>query len=52
MSLTAPDERSLLARKKLPIDLWRELCDARKELAFLDDDSIPVGRDFNIRVER
>jgi hypothetical protein len=45
-------ERSLLARRKLPIDLWTELCDTSREFAFLDDSSVPVGRDLRIRVER
>ena len=45
-------ERSLLARRQLPIDLWDELCDTSKELAFLDDASVPVGRDLRIRIER
>ena len=44
-------EQALLARKKLPIDLWGEWCDT-SESSFLDDSSIPVGRDLNIRVDR
>ena len=45
-------ELSLLIRKKLPIDLWTELCDTSKEFAFLDDSTIPAERALKIRVER
>ncbi len=45
-------ERSLLARRKLPVDLWTELCDTSKESTFLDDSSLPVGRDLRVRLER
>jgi len=45
-------EQSLLARRKLPINLWTELCDTNKEFGFLDDASITVGRDLRIHVDR
>jgi hypothetical protein len=45
-------KRALIARKKLPFELWVRLCDEATETAFLDDSSIQVGRDLSARVER
>ncbi len=45
-------ERSLRASKKIPLDLWVQICDGNKELECLDDASVQVGRDLTIHVER
>jgi hypothetical protein len=44
-------EKYLIVRKKLPLSLWKLICEGIKELEFLDDDSVQVGRDLNIRID-
>lgn len=40
----------LLQTKQLPIELFNEICDFMNELKYLDDRTIPVGKDVGVNI--
>lgn len=41
-------KKHLNAKRQLPAEIFFEVCDAMRDLDYLDDDSIPAGRDVNV----
>ena len=41
-------KKHLRAKRQLPAEIFFEVCDTMKDLDFLDDDSIPPGRDLTV----
>jgi hypothetical protein len=41
-------KKHLKAKGQLPADMFFEVCDTLRDLGYLDDDSIPLGRDVNV----